>query len=164
MAMKNTRAQRAKTAKARFEEKADKSSGHAGCWLWTSAKQSNGYGVFWLGGGKSVGAHRYAWECANNAEIPSGMIVMHSCNNKGCVNPLHLSIGTHKENSADAANDGLMWSGEKNRGGGKLKADQVKEILTDTSIGCCKAAKKYGVSMQTIKSIRRRRIWKCVSI
>jgi len=162
MTKKSTYPQRSKSAGIRFDEKVGWS---AGCWHWMSAKIATGYGVFWLvdGSKKSTYAHRFAWERANLEKIPSGMVVMHLCNNKSCVNPAHLALGTPKENSMAASRDGLAPMGERNGGGKKLTAEQAREIFTDRSIGCALASRKFGVSAQTIKSIRRRRIWKSVN-
>ena len=156
----STWGQRGKTAEQRFWEKVRKTGG---CWEWTSATQGSGYGVFWLGGGKSENAHRFAWSVVNGP-VPAGMVVMHLCNNKGCVNPSHLQVGTPKENALMAAKDGLVYVGERNGGGGKLTEQAVREVLADKSIGCWRAAKKYGVSKTTILAIRSRRIWKHVNV
>lgn len=160
MTRKNTHPQRGKAAIDRFAEKIDKSGD---CWEWTSAKQGAGYGVFWVGGGKSVNAHRFAWESANKSTIPAGMVVMHSCNNKGCVNPAHLSIGTPRDNSAAAVRDGLAPAGERNKGGGKLTAAQARQIFNNNSEGCHRLGRLYGVSKTTILAIKRGRIWKCAT-
>lgn len=131
------------------------------CWKWTSALSQNGYGVFWIGGGKSKYAHRLAYERAHGS---CAGVVMHLCNNKRCVNPAHLQLGTHHVNILMAAKDGLMPRGERNGGGKKLKEEQVREILRDRHCGCWLMSKKHGVSAQTIKAIRKRAIWKHVEI
>lgn len=62
-----------------------------GCWWWTGARSSGGYGNFW-NGERTVGAHRFAYE-AFIGSIPNGHELDHVlCNNgpRGCVNPLHV--------------------------------------------------------------------------
>lgn len=144
----------------RFDAKVE--PGADGCLNWTSAFSYNGYGVFWLGGGKSAYAHRFALERATGEKIQPKMHVMHLCNNKACVNPAHLRAGTCKENIQMAARDGLMPVGERNGGGGKLKEEQVRTILTERDQGCWRMAKRFSVSKDTIKKIRRRQIWRHV--
>ena len=50
---------------------------------------------------KHVYAHRAAYAIANGGFVPAGKIVMHSCDNRTCVNPDHLSLGTGKDNMDD---------------------------------------------------------------
>lgn len=156
MTKMNTHQQRGKTTYQRFIEKTHIRDD--GCWEWLSARQGGGYGVFWVGGGKTENAHRYSWEVANGQKIPAGMVVMHSCNNKWCVNPNHLSVGTPQQNAISAVRDGIASVGVLN-GSAKLTPEQVVEIFTCTDMGCCRLSKKYGVHMTTIKAIRRMKTW-----
>lgn len=118
---------------------------------------------------KSVAAHRFSWEFYNNLKIPSGMIVMHICDNPKCVNPLHLKLGTHKNNMEDMvlknrqAKDKSFLnrkpaSGSKN-GLAKLTELQAMEIFKDSrsqrAIG-----KQYGVSQAVIHNIKSKKTWK----
>lgn len=71
-----------------------------GCWVWNKSVSSAGYGQF-TKNGKYWATHRYVFTTLKG-EIPEGMVIRHSCHNKRCCNPDHLSLGTHKDNWKDS--------------------------------------------------------------
>jgi hypothetical protein len=99
--------------KIRFDNKVNKlgTLEYPDCWMWEACVSSNGYGSFKLYPKKpSIGAHVASY-ILYKGDIPNGMIVCHSCDNKFCVNPNHLSLGSHQDNSRDMfAKNRNPWS------------------------------------------------------
>jgi hypothetical protein len=78
----------------------------SGCWLWIGRTGHFGYGIMPLGArGKRASAHRVSWELFRG-QIPPGMNVCHHCDVPCCVNPLHLFLGTQKDNLQDCGRKG----------------------------------------------------------
>lgn len=74
------------------------------CWNWIGSIGKNGYGYF-SKNSKAASAHRVSWEI-HNGQIPDGLCVLHKCDNRKCVNPDHLFIGTYYDNIHDKINKG----------------------------------------------------------
>ena len=108
---------------ARFWARVMKMTNEPYCWLWTKSVSKSGYGNYY-----NTGAHKFAYE-DTNGKVPKGYVVMHSCDNKTCVNPAHLSIGRPKDNSIDMVNKGrnAVFYGEQH-GQCKLTDKEVAEI------------------------------------
>lgn len=130
-----------------------------GCWECTSHTTCNGYPVITIKR-KLVYLHRFVYE-QNNGVIPPNMITRHKCDNRRCINPAHLEIGTVNDNVQDRVRRNRGACGEHN-GAAKLTAIQVIEIRNNTDATRILAA-QYGVSKSQIRDIRSRRRWKHIA-
>jgi hypothetical protein len=139
------------------------------CWLWRATKTSFGYGSFRVGSAtdgtrRKEMAHRIAFMLANNIEIPKGKVIMHSCDVPACVNPAHLSIGTHGDNNRDARQKGRVKStvegGEKHPRA-RLTWDIVRYLRNEGRTRSLKElSKQFKVAESTIDAARRGVNWK----
>lgn len=100
---------------------------------------------------KRMPAHRMSY-IAFNGEIPHGKSIMHSCDNRSCVNPDHLSIGTRSDNTQD-----MLEKGRGNTGKGlpiKRLTDQQIIDIRDSNLSSYQLAKTYPVSSVQIRRIK----------
>ena len=146
----------------RFWRQVDKKSDDE-CWNWKNSVMSTGYAKITTGGrnGKQIGAHRYSWEL-HNGPIPKGSgkhgtVVMHTCDNRKCVNPKHLRLGTQKDNVDDMdvkqRRINAQPAGQKH-GNAKFTDDQVREIRV-SPLNNAELGRIYGVPRQTIRYLRK---------
>jgi hypothetical protein len=139
----------------RFWRRCVKPNG-GGCWLWTGTKSRSGYGVFWIEG-KNKRAHRVSYEI-HKGQIPTGSEVCHCCDNRACVNPDHLFLGTHADNVADMIKKGRHARGSGKRSAKLTEAD-VLNIIASPDVPALDLAQRYGVSRSRISLIRSGKSW-----
>lgn len=134
------------------------------CWEWTGTRGAGGYGMIWLRQ-RVVLAHRVAWELTHGP-IPDGLFVCHHCDNRPCINPAHLFLGTSADNTADRHAKGRSRAalGEAN-GNAKLTPEDVRAIRTAFESGVSQGAlgRQYGLWQTTVSDIVRGKTWKHVT-
>lgn len=147
------------TPEERFWRRVQKGDG---CWIWQAATGSHGYGFINLGD-RYVLAHRYSWELANGRR-PGRFFVLHSCDNKKCVRPDHLRLGTSKDNVHDMMLRGLMCRGER-KPFAKLTDDRVRALRADRAAGktWSRLSLEYGVTRATAQRAADGRNWKHIT-
>ena len=141
-----------------------------GCWLWDGKPNHNGYGTVHLRSGTRAHylAHRVAYTIYKG-EIPDGLLVCHRCDVRLCVNPEHLFLGSHLDNTRDALAKGRLARGV-NHGLAKTPAARVRgtrhgcAVLTESDVRAIRLAssngerivrlsEQYGVSPRQIRNI-----------
>jgi hypothetical protein len=133
--------------------------GIGNCWEWTAVTHhSKHYGQFRLNGSMRQ-AHRVSWELFNGP-IPKDLLVCHRCDNRKCVRPSHLFLGTNDENMADMylKKRNVVLKGERS-GAAKLKPEQVLDIRKMPGTHQ-KIAEMFNVSDSLIWAIKHNVAWK----
>ena len=154
-----------------YIRKADK------CWLWTGAVQNSGYGYMNNQQHRKQTVHRISWEL-NYGSIPRHKLVCHHCDNKLCVRPSHLFIGTQADNLSDMVYKGRSLLGERHwshlhpdwvtrgtkHGNAKLNPLFVKTIrrLNRAGFTYKELGARFGVSPTNIGAVVRRLTWRHV--
>jgi len=131
----------------------------SGCIEWTGSCDRKGYGQLRIGG-RLVKAHRFAVSRLIGP-IPSGMVVMHTCDNPKCVNVGHLRVGTQTENVHDMDAKGRRINNQA-RGmasyNAKLTDDDVRSIRSDNRRQIDIAA-SYGINQTVVSKIKLNQAW-----
>lgn len=132
------------------------------CWLWTGTI-IRGYGSFWMGHSNHI-AHRVSW-WLHKGVIPPETDVLHTCNNKACVNPDRLYLGTQKENTLDFLRLGKGNFGAHHNSA-KLTPQTVNEIRRRFAAGESQGAlaKVFRVHQSAISLLVNGKTWKSVEV
>jgi hypothetical protein len=147
-----------------------------GCWLWMGhVSKRHGYGKTSVDD-RTRQAHRVAW-ALERGPIPEGLCVLHRCDNRRCVRPGHLFLGTKAENTADMVAKGRQARGDRHfaranperlnpvRGerqwNARLNDTAVVEIRSRLRSGQTQqsVATRFGVSQSTIGRVARGVNW-----
>lgn len=136
-----------------------------GCHEWTGALRRDGYGAFW-DGQRTSPAHRVVFEAKHGARLTRWQFVCHSCDNRRCVNPDHLWLGSPKDNTQDMDVKGRRVITPKLRSVlankdakgdannmARLSAADIDAILASTEAGAALAV-RFGVTRNHIYKIR----------
>jgi hypothetical protein len=133
------------------------------CLVATRCLHPNGYARTRVAG-RGLLAHRFAFELAHGP-IPHGLMVLHECDNRPCINVEHLHLGDANVNAHERARRGrsrlsrVVTVGERN-GMSKLSDRRVRFIRRCSACSTRDLARRYGVSTNTISSARRRLSWR----
>lgn len=132
------------------------------CWNWAGSICKEGYGIIAVER-KLKRAHRYSWELVHG-EIPTGISILHKCDNRSCVNPSHLYPGTQFDNMRDRA---VRGRGNHPRGEdhyrAKLTNEQVRAIYSSGAHSSILSL-HYRIPVQLVSDIRSGRKWKSVTV
>ncbi len=142
----------------RFWKYVDKKSKNE-CWNWTGTCDQNGYGQFWPYHQKAIGTHRFSW-LLHYGDIPDQLWVLHTCDNRKCINPQHLWLGTRQDNMKDMVIKNRQIKCEKHPRA-KLTVSQVERILElKGKFSHRELAGMFNVSHTSIGKIHRSQSWR----
>ena len=144
------------SSKCAFWDRVELGHSHQ-CWIWPYTKNIYGYGLFRFR--QIILAHRFMWEQIFD-KIPKGLNVLHACDNRSCINPTHLFLGTQRDNVKDMVLKGRTAKGE-NHSQTKLTNNEIKDIrqLLLNGISPKYISLIYNIARSQVSCIKTRKTW-----
>jgi len=147
------------TTEERFFKKVNKTTS---CWFWKAGTRGKtGYGSFKYNG-KVIDSHRMVW-ILTFGEIPEGLYICHTCDNRLCVNPDHLFLGTPKDNWLDGVKKNKILPSSPiyfkdghispNRKISFLDSREIINLYTTTKLTQKQIGEKYNISSRAVRYI-----------
>jgi hypothetical protein len=125
--------------------------GPDGCWEWQGSRHAKGYGRIGVEG-HNLKTHRVTYT-ETFGPIPSGMHILHTCDNPPCCNPAHLRLGSNADNVADKVSKG--------RHGMKITPTQAEAIRVRIGTQTQRSlAREFGITQAMISRIKTGLAWK----
>lgn len=142
---------------------------NGGCWLWGRPLRKDGYAQVAISG-KNHLLHRVSWEISHGpipfGEGPHGTCVCHRCDVRSCINPLHLFLGSNRDNNADMNAKGRARPQRHEANGRAVltesDVEEIRHFLESTSLFLREIGEMFGVTKHTIWRIKHGRAWRPV--
>ena len=145
----------------RFWEKVEKTRS---CWIWKGHTRGGGYGAIRLGHAVegSKPAHIVSWEM-KHGPIPKGLFVLHKCDNRPCIRPSHLRLGTQLDNMRDMISKGRSSIHVNGHAPhvrlNQKKVREIRNLFDSGDYECSEIADMYGVYKLTIYNVVNYKTW-----
>lgn len=124
------------------------------CWNWNTPNKQRGYGSY-----RGFPAHRVAWLIFHGCD-PIGNYVLHTCDNRRCVNPAHLYLGTQSDNLRDMWGRGRRKYNKGRAKHGWAKVNHIRDLYATGKFSLAELGREFKMNRSMIYKIVNNQIWK----